>query len=69
MIVENITRGSLGSHEGPGVSTWKAYCLWIMTSSQDLNTAARMDDPPTITVGIEDLAVECERVSHSAFKQ
>ena len=62
VIVENITKGSLGSYQGPGVSTWKAYCLWIMTIAQDLDRAASYIDPPTITIGIEDLAVECEKV-------
>ena len=65
MIVTNITRGSLGSHKGPGVSTWKAYCMWIMTVAEDLDRAERLVDPPTVTVGIEDLAVKCERVSRN----
>ena len=68
MIVNNITQGSLGSHKGPGVSTWKAYCMWIMTIAQDLDRAATLLEPPTVTVGIEDLAVECERVRNEILK-
>ena len=68
LIVENVTKGSLGSHRGPGVNTWKAYCLWIMTMAQDLEHTSSLVDPPTITVGIEDLAVECEKVNRPVHK-
>ena len=36
--------------------------------AQDLEHTSSLVDPPTITVGIEDLAVECEKVNRPAHK-
>ena len=60
LVIENITEGSVGSYSGPGVLTWRAYCLWIFTVSSHINDPWTV--PPTITFGMEDMAVECERV-------
>ncbi|XP_052789212.1 multiple epidermal growth factor-like domains protein 8 [Mya arenaria] len=53
MIVNNLTAGSMGSHSGPGVSGWRAYCLWILMTEPRAH-------PQSITFTLEQLAVECE---------
>lgn len=61
LIVENIVEGSLGSYSGPGVSGWRTYCLWILTVAPSLDHT--LINPPTVTFAIEDIDVNCERVS------
>jgi len=75
MVMDNVTAGSLGSHRGPGVSSWRAYCLWILRApgAAELARRARLgwrNEPgPTVTFMMEDLAVQCERVGARDFEK
>ncbi|KAH3710830.1 hypothetical protein DPMN_070325 [Dreissena polymorpha] len=68
--MDNVQDGALGSHRGLGVSTWHAYCLWILMSQNRFTRpstpwAGRALSVPSITLRLEGLDVECERVSDS----
>jgi len=62
LILENIDNSSLGSYSGPGVSTWRSYCLWVLTVAPSLDDREALRNPPEIVFDIESIDVECERV-------